>query len=66
MMLWKKKEIQKKIQKKKKKKKKKKMQSQRAKVTKYAGVNQRKRTRTKAGYTDDVMRKNDGEKSQAR
>ena len=35
-------------------------------VTKYAGVTWRRRTSTRARYTDNVMRKNDGDKSQAR
>ena len=33
-------------------------------VTKYPGVNRRRQTSTRAGNTDDIMRKNDGDKSQ--
>ena len=35
-------------------------------VTEYAGVTQRRRTSTRARYTNDVMRKNNIEKSKAR
>ena len=35
-------------------------------VTKYAGVTRRRQTSTGTGYTDDVMKKNDRDKSQAR
>ena len=34
--------------------------------TEYTGVTQRRRTSSRANYTDDVMRKNDGDKDKAR